>query len=244
MSFSPSDLLSECKSLIEQQRFADAVSKLQDATSGLPSAGWQATLGLAYFHQEKYGPASAALAEAVRLDPSRPELQELYQQARYNELSEVNVPVPDVYFFDRGLLLQPPTIEAGVLPPPPPPPPPIGAIRQIQTVLGNGLGGLFSVIMEFLSRSWGSIAGYRDRIWTNWYRRLLYWGSDAGYMREKLNGNNLKSTYPKGRRSVSSRQADPSGRRHTFPDGQWQLEQPGRSHGRRCRDPLPPERRR
>ncbi len=199
MSVSQSDLLSECRSLIEQQRFAEAVSKLQDATSGIPSAERQAALGLAYFHQEQYGLASAACEEAVRLDPTRAEWQELWQQARYNDLAEVNVPVPDVYYFERGPLLQPPTIEAGVLPAPPPPPPPPGGIMQIRTALGNGLGEVATAIMEFLSRSWGSIAGYRDRIWTNWYRRPFLLGIlTLAYMREKLNANNLKSTYPEG----------------------------------------------
>lgn len=199
MNLSQLDILSECRFLIEQQRFAEAVSKLKDATSGIPSAERQATLGLAYFHQEQYGLASAAYEEAVRLDPSRTEWQELWQQARDNELAEVNVPVPDVYYFDRELLLQPPMIEAGVLPPPLPSPPPFEGIRRIGITLGNGLGELSTVIMEFLSRSWGSIAGYRDRIWTNWYRRPFLLGIlTLAYMREKLNSNNLKSTYPEG----------------------------------------------
>jgi hypothetical protein len=156
-------------------------------------------LGLAYFHQEQYGLASVAYAEAVQLDPSRAEWQELWQQARDNELAEVNVPVPEVYYFERELLLQPPTIEAGVLPAPPPPPPPPGGIRRIRTALGNGLGVLSAATMEFLSQGWGSIAGYRDRLWTNWYRRPFLLGIlTLAYMREKLNATNLKSTYPEG----------------------------------------------
>lgn len=199
MSLSQLDLLAECKSLIEQHRFAEAAGKLQDANSGVPAAERQAILGLAYFHQEQYMLAAEAWEEAVRLDPSRAEWQELGQQARHNALAEVHVPVPDVYHFERGQLLQPPTIGEGILPPPLPPPPPAGIIRKFRVALGNGLGALATAIMEFLSRTWGSIAGYRDRVWTNWYRRPFLLGIlTLAYMREKLNSHNLKSTYPAG----------------------------------------------
>ena len=49
------------------------------------------------------------------------------------------------------------------------------------------------------SEIWGRLAGYRDAIWTNWYRRPLFLGiMTLAYMRDHLNKKNLKSTYPEG----------------------------------------------
>ncbi len=53
--------------------------------------------------------------------------------------------------------------------------------------------------MDGLTHLWGGLAGYRDRVWTNWYRRRITLGIlTLAYMRDKLNKNNLKDTYPKG----------------------------------------------
>ena len=199
MSNTQNDQLQACKNLIEQQDFAAAVTKLQELVAQHPTAENQATLGLAYFHQEQYGLSASAYAAALALDGSRADWQELYDLAGRNELAEVNIPVPDVYHFDREKLLRPPTVEAGTLPQPPASPPPVGALKRIGLALGNGFGEIATAVMEFLASAVGRLAGYRDRIWTNWYRRPFLLGIlTLAYMREKLNTNNLKSTYPAG----------------------------------------------
>ena len=199
MSNTQNDQLQACKNLIEQQDFAAAVTKLQELVAQHPTAENQATLGLAYFHQEQYGLSASAYAAALALDGSRADWQELYDLAGRNELAEVNIPVPDVYHFDREKLLRPPTVEAGTLPQPPASPPPVGALKRIGLALGNGFGEVATAVMEFLASAVGRLAGYRDRIWTNWYRRPFLLGIlTLAYMREKLNTNNLKSTYPAG----------------------------------------------
>lgn len=199
MSTSLVDLLSECKSLIEHLNFAGAIEKLEAITPAQGTADTEATLALAYFHQEQYGRAAAAYEKALQLDPSREDWRAMLALSQANALAEVNIPVPDIYHFEREKLLQMPAIPDGVLPSPPAPPPPPGIIKQITTALGNGSGEIFTIIMEFLARATGTIAGYRDKIWTNWYRRPFLLGIlTLAYMREKLNSNNLKSTYPKG----------------------------------------------
>ena len=46
---------------------------------------------------------------------------------------------------------------------------------------------------------YGWFAGYRDRVWTNWYRRPLGSGVlTLAYMRERLNAHNLGTSYPAG----------------------------------------------
>lgn len=51
--------------------------------------------------------------------------------------------------------------------------------------------------MKIVTTLWGKLAGYRDRVWTNWYRRGLTKGIlTLAYMRDTLNKKNLKNTYP------------------------------------------------
>ncbi|HMQ90431.1 MAG TPA: peroxidase family protein, partial [Flavilitoribacter sp.] len=159
------------------------------------------------------------------LDGSRADWRELHDLAGRNELAEVNIPVPDVYHFDREKLLRPPTIEAGTLPQPPTSPPPAGALKRIGLSIGNGFGEIATAVMEFLASSVGTLAGYRDRIWTNWYRRPFLLGIlTLAYMREKLNTNNLKSTYPAGALVgfQAAGQTPPEGVSHfRTADGSW-----------------------
>ncbi|HMQ88991.1 MAG TPA: hypothetical protein PKB07_15450, partial [Flavilitoribacter sp.] len=87
MHNSENDRLQECKNLIEQQDFAAAVDKLQALVAQDPAAENQATLGLAYFHQEQYGLSASAYAAALALDGTRADWRELHDLAGRNELA-------------------------------------------------------------------------------------------------------------------------------------------------------------
>src|SRR5262249_16875528 len=44
---------------------------------------------------------------------------------------------------------------------------------------------------------YGRFAGYRDRVWTNWYHRPQFFAIlTLAYMRERLNARNLGTSYP------------------------------------------------
>jgi hypothetical protein len=92
-------------------------------------------------------------------------------------------------------------------------------------VAGNIAGFIAGVIMGGVTKLWGSLAGYRARVWTNWYRRPLFLGIlTLAYMREKLNRNNLVSTYPKGvlEGFQQEGQTPPDGVQHfRTADGSW-----------------------
>ena len=61
------------------------------------------------------------------------------------------------------------------------------------------LGVVASILMGTATYLWGTLFGYRDRIWTNWYRRKATFAVlTLAYMRDRLNKLNLKSTYPTG----------------------------------------------
>jgi hypothetical protein len=187
-------------SLIEQLKFEDAIAALQSPNNGQPTVDKLTMLGLAYFRNEQYALATTTFENALQLSPDNEYLKEMLNVAKGNAISEVNVAVPDVYYFEREKLLAKPVIPDGALPKDPvPAPPPPGIWKELAVTLGNGLGVVSTACMTFTTQLWGRLAGYRDKIWTDWYRRPLILGIlTLAYMREKMNAHNLKSTYPKG----------------------------------------------
>ncbi len=192
--------LDDATMLMEQQRYAEAIELLQKATNQDDSpADHYANLALAYFHHEQYDTAATYFEKALQKKPENAIWQELLQQSKTNFLSAAQAPTPDIYFFERESLLAKPVVAAGSLPPNPAPAPPPGVLKSLRLLLGDGLGVVFTGIMGATTTIYGKLAGYKDRVWTNWYRRPLFLGIlTLAYMREKMNKHNLNSTYPKG----------------------------------------------
>ena len=112
-------------------------------------------LALAYFHSEQYGLAVDAYEKALVFDPNNRDWKEMLHQAKGNYISEVNVAIPDVYYFDREKLLMKPVVPEGALPPDPSPAPPPGLLKKIRVFFGNGLGVISTAIMDFVTWVWG-----------------------------------------------------------------------------------------
>lgn len=185
----------EVKQLIEKGKFKEAIDILNTNMAGQANE----LLALAYFRKEDYKQAAKHYQEALEEDPNNMDLQEMLLLSKANATAEVNVQVPDLHFFDRDTLLAKPNVPEGVLPPKPAPAPAPGLFSRLRLLLGNTIGAIVSVLMDGLTHLWGGLAGYRDRVWTNWYRRPITLGIlTLAYMRDKLNQNNLKNTYPKG----------------------------------------------
>ena len=181
--------------LIENRKFNEAVNLLNTKLGGHPKE----LLALAYFRKEDYNQAAKYYEEALIEEPDNTDLQDMLFLSRANATAEVNVQVPDLHYFERDVLLAKPVIPDGALPPKPAPGGKPRAITQLRMFLGNLIGSIVSVLMDGLTHIWGGIAGYRDRVWTNWYRRPITLGIlTLAFMRDKLNKNNLKNTYPKG----------------------------------------------
>ncbi len=191
--------LTAARQLLAQRDFAAAIEILVAQVDGQQDGEGHALLALAYFQSAQYAAAEKEYALALQQDPANADWQTLWQQAAANAKAEVNVFVPDVYFFDRDKLLAKATVPAGALPAAPPPAPGPGGFTQIRIALGDALGVVASLLMGGATELYGRLAGYRDVVWTNWYRRPFILAIlTLAYMREQLNTHNLKNTYPKG----------------------------------------------
>lgn len=190
-----------------------------------PDAETHALLALAHYRGEEYALAAVHYEMALALDPNNPEWQAMLGQARSNATAEIHLPVPDVEYYSRERLVARPEIPTGTLPSPPRFRPKKGPAARALILLGNLMGAVISGLMHGLSYLWGTLVGYRDQIWTNWYRRPVTLGIlTLAYMRNKLNRNNLKNTYPSGTLTAfqPEGQTPPEGVTHfRTADGSW-----------------------
>ena len=190
---------SEAIDLLDQQQYKEAIEALTQVVVEDASGTVHALIGVAHFQLEEYDRAVEHYQSALEHDPDNAYWQEMLAQSRANATAEVNVQVPDLRFFDRRTLLAKSVVPPGSLPETPLTAPRRGIFKVLRLLFGNIIGAIASTVMTLATRLWGKLAGYRDEIWTNWYRRSYLLGIlTLAYMREQLNKNNLKSTYPQG----------------------------------------------
>jgi len=214
--------LQQVRELLDARRYSEIVDTLGDEATGPES---RAMRGLALFHLERYSEAESDFAAALELQPDEPLWIEMREQARLNAVAEVDVMVPEEMYFERDKLLAEPRLPDGTLPIPLTPLPPAQGINWFRLKLGNFGGSVLGSIMHFGTAIWGRLAGYRDEVWTNWYRRSLFTGiMTLAYMRDRLNRRNLIGAYPDGALVGFQKpgQAPPEGASHfRTADGSW-----------------------
>ncbi len=195
----PTDLRDNA-SLIEQQKYTEAIISLKTLSAAHPTAEKFAMLGLAYFQSEQYGLAVGAYQQALNADSTNKEWKEMLERSRANDVAEVHVHVPEEYHFEREKLLMKPVVRPGSIPTDPLPDHVANPrLKKIKSIMGHGIGYGSTAIFVSMVKAWGGLVGISGKIWTNWYRRPLMLGIlTLAYMREKLNKHNLISTYPKG----------------------------------------------
>ncbi|MEO7422725.1 MAG: peroxidase family protein [Ornithinibacter sp.] len=181
--------------LLEQRDFAAAVDRLTAPAEADLTGQSDALLGLAYYQAEDYSAASVHYDRAVERDPQRADWRRMLAASQSNAQAEVNVYVPDVQYFDREPLLAAPADpslpEPGSIGSSP------GVFRRVRYLVGHATGSVAGTVFDRLVRLIGH--HYRGEVWTNWYRKSFYRGIlTLAYMREKLDRDNLMSTYPKG----------------------------------------------
>ena len=222
---------SEAIHLLDRQQYREAIAALNRLAGEESDGSVHAMIAVAHFQLEEYDRAAAHYRLALEQDPDNAYWQEMLARSQANATAEINVQVPDLQFFERQKLLARPVVPTGSLPETPLAAPRCGIFKLLRVLLGNVIGGVASMVMTLATRLWGMLAGYRDEIWTNWYRRSYLLGIlTLAYMREQLNTNNLKSTYPKGELVgfQETGQSPPPGVMHSrTADGSWNnLEDP------------------
>ncbi len=184
--------------LIAAQRYSDAIKLLEQEIASSPTSQDHAQLAQAYLQLENYESSAFHYDEAVKLDPTDTSLQEMAALTRANAIAEVNVFVPEPRFFEREDLLSTPQLRPGALPGPIPTYS-RSLLQKLRTALGLFLGFFATIGINLSTKILGRLLGYRDRVWTNWYRRPYLVGVLLlAHMREKLNKDNLKNAYPPG----------------------------------------------
>lgn len=183
--------------LLEAGTLDEAVGVLTAVASRDSSGQVDALIGMAQYRLEQYDAAVESLERALEADASNDGWRRLQQMARSNRAAGIDTPVPDIYYFERDELLKEAKLDDGVLPTPLVLGTPPGGMERIRRTLGNLLGSVSSIALGAVTQVVGRVAGYRDAVWTNWYRRNFLLGIlTLAYMRERLNKNNLKTTYP------------------------------------------------
>ena len=189
----------EALRLLDRRQYHAAIAALQRLIEEDSSGTAHALLGVAHFQLEQYDRAADHYRSALARDPGHVYWKEMLARAQANATAEIHVPVPEPWYFEREKLLATPVVAHGSLPETPPALPSPGIATRVRMVLGNVFGAVAAVVMTSATALWGTLAGYRDEIWTNWYRRpYLLAILTLAYMRQQLNRNNLKSTYPPG----------------------------------------------
>jgi len=156
-----------------------------------------AELGLTCFQCERYADAAQRYAEALQLEPDVPDWHDMLNAARANAIARVQEAVPAICRFDQEALLAAPSVCQDELPEPLPPRAASRLHKRVLIRIGNGIGAIFATLFDTATCLYGRYMGYRDAIWTNWYRRRSIGGIlTLAYMRERLNDQNLVSTYP------------------------------------------------
>jgi Animal haem peroxidase len=158
-----------------------------------------ALAGLASFQLEDYAAAVEHYTAALQSDGQRSVWREMLAVAQANTTAGVDEHVPAVHYFDRDALLAPPSVPEDALPPPLPAGPGHGHFTRLRLFVGDLLGMVATAFMDSITQLMGWIAGYRDKVWTNWYHRpLALEVLTLAYMRERLNAHNLDNSYPAG----------------------------------------------
>jgi hypothetical protein len=160
-----------------------------------------ALAALAHFKREEYKKAAELYGEAVTAGSTVHECrdwQEMCDLSKANDTAQIYTEVPTPHYFKDDDLLAPPSVRDGDLHCP------TGrrgqgCVKQLRLFLGDALGALGTAVIDGATHLVGWIHDYRGKVWTNWsVRSWLVGVLTLAYIRERLNANNLESTYPPG----------------------------------------------
>ena len=220
----PSTPAAALQAIEERRRQSrQAIATLQAELGRRADGAVHAALAMAFFQCEEYASACKHYALALEFEPQHTDWRAMLALAQANATAAIEMHVPELRYFDRDSLLAAPT-EPG-MPAPPKAWPRPGPVGRSRIFIGEALGAVVTLVWHLATHAWGRVFGFRDAVWTNWYRRP---GALAimtlSYMRDRLNAHNLGSSYPDGVLAgfQSEGQTPPPGATHfRTADGSW-----------------------
>jgi Animal haem peroxidase len=218
--------LRKAREALRKGKDEEAMAFFKGPLAAQPNGEVYALEGLIWFRRERYKDAADSYAKAIQAGGKNiGDWREMHALAQANAAAGINVYVPKPVYFNRATLLDPPSVHDGDLPRPPRHWPGRGWFERLRLFLGEALGAVSTVLMDWLTDWVGRRFGYRGKVWTNWYGRSLARELlTLAYMREQLNAHNLKTTYPDDTLVAfqSSGQRPPVGVSHfRTADGSW-----------------------
>ena len=182
--------------LLDERDFAAATARLTKASAADPTGECAALLGLACYLAEDYAAAAEHYGAALEQDQQRSDWQQMLAAQpgqRPGARSTSSCPTRTTSIAmrcwrRRSILrcrLRGRTDS------------PSASLKRVRYLVGHAVGSIGGVVFNGLVELVGR--HYHGEVWTNWYRKRLYRGIlTLGYMREKLDRDNLMSTYPEG----------------------------------------------
>jgi hypothetical protein len=191
----------EALEALKKGKYADVVNWFDGLPPAQRDGEAYALAALAHFKSEKYEHAEQLYAEAVTAGGTgAADWDKMRALAKANATARIDVEVPKPEQFDAKTLLAPPLVRDGDLPRPRRHRPGHCYFKRLRLFLGDALGALATVVMDWLIEWVGRKFGSRAKVWTNWYRRPWMLGVlILAYVREQLNAHNLITTYPRGK---------------------------------------------
>jgi hypothetical protein len=191
----------EALEALKEGKYEDVIKWFEGLPLAKRDGKTYALAALAHFKREEYKYAAELYGEAVTAGGTEAaDWRKMQALADANATAEIDVEVPKPEYFERKKLLARPTVRDDDLPRPPRRRRRHCCCKRLRLFLGDKLGAVLTVGMDWLIEWVGRTFGYRARVWTDWYHRCWPVGVlILAYMREQLNAHNLISTYPRGK---------------------------------------------
>lgn len=184
--------------LLRTRRYSEAIDRLGQPAGEALDARRYALLGLAHFHAEDYVEAARCYAKAFVREPDNEAWQDMLARSETNAATWIQIAVPPLEKLERDTLLAAPDLAPAALPEPLPPLR-RSLLHRALIATGSAMGVVACIGFSGTSEILGRLAGFKDKVWTNWYRRPFSLGIlTLAYMRECLNRHNLYKVYPAG----------------------------------------------
>lgn len=181
---------------VEEGKYDQAQAWLEINKDLLPADEYFSKKGLIYFLSTNYDEAVIMYDQALSIR-HQAEWAEVRLKAIENAKAKLQVFVPEIEYFQREHSLNTYKETTFTNSTGQPLKKNISGAQRIKNFVGNVFGDILSFFVQGLTMTFGKLAGYRDQVWTNWYRRPQFLGIlTLAYMREWLNAHALYSTYP------------------------------------------------